>query len=122
MGPDRRTNVRNIVIVLALATAVWLLPGGDTGSRTIYNLLTVILTAGLMFFGYRLYMEHRTTLFGLDDRTRALLYGSLAVAVLAVVGTTRLWNQGGLGALTWFCLIGLAVWGVYRVWRSYRTY
>jgi hypothetical protein len=114
VGPDRRTNVRNVVIVLALATAVWLLPGGDSGSRTIYNLLTVILTAGLMFFGYRLYMEHRATLFG--------LYGSLALAVLAIVGTTRLWDQGGLGALVWFCLIGLAVWGVYRVWRSYRTY
>lgn len=122
VGPDRRTHVRNIVIVLALATAVWLLPGGGTGTQTIYNLLTVILTAGLMFFGYRLYMEHRSTLFGLDDRMRALLYGSLALAALAIVGTTRLWDQGGLGALVWFCLIGLAVWGVYRVWRAYRTY
>lgn len=122
MGPDRRTHVRNIVIVLALATAVWLLPGGGTGTQTIYNLLTVILTAGLMFFGYRLYKEHRTTLLGLDDRMRALLYGSLGLAVLAIVATTRLWNQGGLGALLWFCLIGLAVSGVYRVWRSHQTY
>ena len=55
---------------------MWLLPGGDTGSNTIYNLLTVILTAGLLFFAYRLYMEHRATIFGLGDRQRGILYGA----------------------------------------------
>ena len=71
MGPDRAKNVRNILIIVGLALVVWLLPGGDKGSNTIYNLLTVILTAGLLFFAYRLYMEHRATIFGLGDRTRA---------------------------------------------------
>ncbi len=122
MGPDRRTHVRNALIVLALAAAVWLLPGGGKGSAVIYTLLTVVLTAGLVFFGYRLYMEHRATLFGLSDRMRAILYGSIALATLAIVATGRLWNQGGLGALLWGCLIGLAVWGVYSVWRSYQEF
>lgn len=122
MGPDRNRHLLNVAILIALALAVWLLPGGDTGSATIYNVLMVVLWGGLLFFGYRLYMEHRMTLHSLDDRMRGLLYGSLALATLALVATSRLWNEGGFGALIWFALIGLAVWGMIAVWRAYREY
>jgi hypothetical protein len=122
VGPERLKHVRNIAIILVLAALVWLVPGGDTGSRTIYNLLTVILTAGLLFFGYRLYMEHRATLFGLGDRNRGRLYASVAVIVLALIATGRLWDEGGLGVLVWFGLIGMGAWGIYSVWRTYQTY
>ena len=122
MGPDRAKHVRNILIIIGLALVVWLVPGGGTGSSTIYNLLTIILTAGLLFFGYRLYMEHRATIFGLGDNQRALLYGSVAVATVALLATNRLWNDGGLGALVWFALFSLAGWGIYRVWKTYSEY
>jgi hypothetical protein len=122
VGPDRAKHIRNILIIVGLALIVWLVPGGGTGSSTIYNLLTIILTAGLLFFAYRLYMEHRATIFGLGDNQRAWLYGSLALASLAILATSRLWDEGGLGALIWFGLIALAVWGVYRVWREYSEY
>ena len=122
MGPDRAKHLRNIAIIVALALVVWLLPGGDTGSNTVYNLLTVILTAGLLFFGYRLYMENRATIFGLGDNQRALLYGSVALAVLVLLATSRLWDEGGAGALIWFLLLSLAAWGIYRVWRAYSEY
>ena len=122
MGPDRAKHIRNILIIVGLALVVWLVPGGGTGSNTIYNLLTILLTAGLLFFGYRLYMEHRATIFGLGDQQRAVLYGSLTMAALALLATSRLWNEGGLGALIWFALIALAAWGVYRVWREYSEY
>ncbi len=122
MGPDRAKNIRNILIIVALAVVVWLVPGGGTGSSTIYNLLTIILTAGLLFFGYRLYMEHRATIFGLGDNQRAWLYGSVALATLALLATSRLWDEGGAGVLIWMLMIGLAVWGVYRVWREYSEY
>ena len=122
MGPDRNRHIRNILIIVALALAVWLLPGGDTGSNTIYNLLTVILMAGLLFFGYRLYMEHRATIFGLEDRQRGILYGAVALACFAIIATSKLWDEGGLGAMLWFGLIGLAVYGMYSVWRTYQEY
>ena len=83
VGPDRNRHIRNVLIIIALALVVWLLPGGDTGSSTIYNLLTVILTAGLLFFAFRLYMEHRATIFGLEDRQRGILYGAVALAGFA---------------------------------------
>ena len=63
MGPDRNTNLRNIAIVLLLAVAVWQLPGGGTATNTISNVLGLLFAGGLVFLGYRMYMEHRTTLF-----------------------------------------------------------
>ena len=122
MGPDRNRHIRNVLIIVLLALAVWLLPGGNTGTNTVYNLLTVILTAGLMFFAYRLYMEHRATIFGLGDRQRAILYGCVAMAAFALIATSKLWDEGGLGALLWFGLIGLAAYGIYTVWRTYQEY
>jgi hypothetical protein len=122
VGPDRAKHIRNILIIVALALVVWLVPGGGTGSSTIYNVLTIILTAGLLFFGYRLYMEHRATIFGLGDNQRALLYGCVAVATVALLATNRLWDDGGLGALLWFALLSLAGWGIYRVWKAYSEY
>jgi hypothetical protein len=122
VGPDRAKHIRNILIIVGLALVVWLLPGGDEGSATVYNLLTVILTAGLLFFGYRLYMEHRATIFGLGDRQRGLLYGAIGLAAFAIIATSWLWNEGGLGALIWFGLLSLAAWGIYRVWRTYSEY
>jgi uncharacterized protein YacL len=122
VGPDRAKHIRNVLIIVGLALAVWLLPGGDTGSNTVYNLLTVILTAGLLFFGFRLYMEHRATIFGLEDRQRGILYAAVALAGFAIIATSKLWDEGGLGALIWFGLIGLAVYGMYTVWRTYQEY
>ena len=122
MGPDRAKHIRNILIIVGLALVVWLVPGGGTGSSTIYNLLTIVLTAGLLFFGYRLYMEHRATIFGLGDQQRGVLYGSVTLALLALLATSKLWNEGGLGVLIWMGLIGLAAWGMFRVWKTYSEY
>jgi hypothetical protein len=122
VGPDTGKHIRNIAIVLALSVAVWLVPGGGTASSTIYNVLMVVFTAGLLFFGYRLYMEHRMTLFSLDDRMRGLLYGSLALATITVVATSRMWDEGGLGGMAWLVLLAIAAWGLVVVWRASREY
>ena len=122
MEPDRNRHIRNVLIIVGLALAVWLLPGGETGSNTVYNLLTVLLTAGLLFFGYRLYMEHRATIFGLGDRQRGILYAAVALAAFAIIATAKLWDEGGLGALLWIGLLALSGYGIYSVWRAYQEY
>jgi hypothetical protein len=119
---ERGKHLRNIAIIVALALVVWLLPGGDTGAATISNLLSVIFLAGLCFFGYRLYMEHRITLFDLDDRLRTILYVSAGMLVLALIATGRMWNSGGPLILLWFAMIGAATYGGYVVFRSVRQY
>ena len=119
---ERNKHIRNVAIILLLAAIVWGVPGGDTASATISNLLSVVLLAGLLFFAYRLYMEHRTTLFMLEDKVRALLYGSLVLIALALIASRRLWDEGGLGVLVWLALIGAGVYGCVTVYRASREY
>jgi hypothetical protein len=122
VGPDRNTLLRNFGIVILLAVAVWQLPGGGTATVTVNNVLGLLFAGGLVFFGYRTYMERRTTLFMLEDRARALLYGSIGLIALALVATRRLWDDGGLGVLLWLALIGAGVWGCVTVYRASREY
>jgi TRAP-type C4-dicarboxylate transport system permease small subunit len=121
MGPERNTHIRNVAIIIALAVAVWLIPGGAEASAVIGNVLSIIFIAGLLFLGYRLYMENRSTIFGLEERQRGILYGSVALAAITLVATRQMW-EAGIGGLIWLVLMGAAVWGVYSVWRAYREY
>jgi hypothetical protein len=120
---ERGKNLRNIAIIVGLALAVWLVPGGDSASRTISNLLTVIFVAGLLFFSYRMYMEHRETIFSLPERQRGILYAAVALATITIVATGRMWDEGGgLGAMLWLAFLVLSIYAVYSVWRAQREY
>jgi hypothetical protein len=122
VGPDRGKHLRNIAIILGLTLVVWLVPGGDAAGRTIDNLLGIIFLGGLLFFGYRLYMERRETIFGLEERQRGIFYASVALAAITLVATGRMWDEGGLGAILWLAFIALAAWGLVSTWRAYREY
>ena len=119
---DRTRTARNVVILLLLAAAVWRLPGGETGGRTISNLIGIVFWGGLIFFLYRLYMERRATLMGWEDRLRVRLYASIGVMMFAIVATTRMFGFGSAGGLLWFALIGVAVWGIFTAFRASRSY
>jgi hypothetical protein len=122
VGPDRGKHLRNIAIILLLAVAVWKVPGGGTASVTVSNVLSVLFVGGLLFLAYRIYMERRDVIVGLEDRQRGILYGSLALAVFTLIATGKMWNGGGVGTLVWLVLMCLALYGVYYVWRAYRSY
>jgi hypothetical protein len=122
VGPDARKHLRNIAIILVIAVAVWKLPGGGTAANTIGNVFSVFFIGGLFFLGYRLYMERRGTIHGLEERQRGLLYGALALAAFALIATRRMWDAGGLGALIWIAMLGAAGYAVYSVWRAHTTY
>jgi hypothetical protein len=122
VGAETGKHLRNIAIIIGLALAVWLVPGGDTASRTISNLLSVLFIGGLLFFGYRLYMEHRETIFGLPERNRGILYAAVALATITLVATGRMWDEGGLGAMLWLAFMVIAIWALFSVWRAYREY
>src|SRR3954468_14154383 len=101
MAPDPNKHLRNVAIVILLAVIVWQVPGGGTASLTISNLLGIIFIGGLLFFGYRIYMENRETIFGLEERQRGILYASLALIAITLIATSRMWDAGGLGAILW---------------------
>ena len=122
MGPDRNRHLRNFAILILIAVAVWQLPGGGTAVGVVNNVLGLLFAGGFVFLGSRLFMEHRSSLFILEDKVRALLYGSLVLIALALVATGRLWNEGGLGALVWLMLIGAGAYGCLAVYRASREY
>ena len=59
----------------------------------------------MLFFGYRMYMENRDTIFGLEERKRGVLYASVALIAITLIATSRMWDAGGLGAVLWLAFI-----------------
>jgi hypothetical protein len=112
---------RNAAIVALLALGVWALPGGGTAADFVAALLFVLLTIGLGVFAGRMYLEHRVAIYSLGDRHRALLYGSVGVAVWTLAAGPRLFDSG-LGTLLWFALMGGASYALYLVYRHAREY
>ena len=122
MGPDRGKHLRNIAIVVLLAVALWKIPGGDRAGATVSNVLSLIFVGGLLFFGFRIYMENRETIFGLEERQRGILYAACALIAITLVATTRMWGAGGIGAIVWLMMLGAGVYALVGVWRAYREY
>ena len=122
MGPDRKTHLRNVAILLALAVVVWRVQAGREGADAIGNVLGILFLGGMLFLGYRLYMEHRTTIMGLEEPVRRILYASLTIAAFCIVATRRMWDAGGASILLWLALIGAAGYGVFYVVQRFRAY
>ena len=114
-------NVRNVLIVLALAGAVYALPGGGNTADTVAAVLSVLITASIAFFGYRMYRENRVALFSLGDRHRTILYASVGAIVVMMAARVRLFETGP-GALLWFAVVIAAVYGLVVVFRHFRSY
>lgn len=118
---DRMKTARNVAIVLLIAAAVFLLPGGGQAARTFEAVLLVGFGVGFGYLGLRLYRENRVAVHGLGDRHRATLYGAIALAAFVVIGQKRMWETS-LGELAWFALVGVVIYGLLDVYRHWRTY
>jgi hypothetical protein len=111
---------RNVLIVLALALAVYAVPGGGDTASFIGALLSTAILGALIFIVVRLYREHRLELWTLSDRWRGILYGAIGAAVFAMAARDRLWDTGA-GTLLWLAVIGTASYALVLVWRQYRS-
>ena len=98
------------------------LPGGRTSADFIGGLFSTLILASLVFAAWRMYREHRVSLYALGDKDRGILYGAVGAIVLAATGSGRLLRDGGPGALLWFVLIGGAIFALVRVYRNYKAY
>ena len=114
-------TTRNVLIVVALAGAVYAVPGGGQSAEFIRSLLSILIIASIAFFGWRLYREHRVAIFSLGDRHRGLLYGAIGTAVLTMAARERLWTTTA-GKLLWFAAIAAASYALVVVYRHYRSF
>jgi hypothetical protein len=109
-------------VVALIALALTVLPGGGSALDVALALLTVVFLAAIAFLGYRLYRQYHIDIETLEPNVRLALYGSLALAILTIVGTDRLFDAGGAGVIVWFALLALCSYGIYWVWTRYRSY
>ncbi len=109
-------------ILLLIALAITVLPGGGLALEAFFTLLLIAFFAGIALLGFRTYREHGLTLDAMEPRTRLILYGSLALAFLTFTASQRLFGIGAIGVLAWFALLGLCAYGVFWVYlRSRRV-
>lgn len=109
-------------LIALVALALTVLPGGGGALDVALTLLSIVFFTVIAVFGFRLFRQFRFELDSLADGDRALLYGSIGLAFLALCATARLFDAGGLGALGWIALLGLASFGIYRVYTRYRAF
>jgi hypothetical protein len=116
-------TLRNVAIVLLIAAAVFLLPGGGQAANAFEAVLLIGFGVGFGYLGLRMYREYRVTLHGLGDRHRAIFYGSVALIGFLIAGYSRMLDHSRtIFGVLWFVLLFTALYGlmlVYRRWRSY---
>ena len=109
-------------VVALVALVLTVLPGGGSALDVALAFLSILFLAAIAFLGYRLYRQYQIDIDSLEPNVRLALYGSLALAILTIVGTDRLFDVGGAGIVGWFALLGLCSYGIYWVWNQYRSY
>lgn len=114
-------HLRNFGIVALLALGVWALPGGGTAADLFGAALFVVITLGIGLLSGRFYLEHRSEISSLGDRWRALLYAAIAVVIVTLAATPKLFSSGP-GTVLWIALLAAAGYAVFRVFRHAREY
>jgi len=114
-------TLRNVLIVLAIAALVVLVPGGGTGASVATQAVSLAFLAALGWFASVMYRQHRATLYGLGDGRRAILYVAVGAAALVLTGTSRLWHSPG-GSVVWLLVIGGAAYAVFAIVWAARKY
>ena len=114
-------NVRNVLIIAALAGLVVALDRGGHGLNTAIQAVSLLFLAALGWFAMIMYRQHRSDLYALGEKRRTILYVALGIGALTLTATTKLWATAA-GELVWFVLIVGAAYAVFNVVWSARKY
>jgi len=111
-------NVRNVLIVLAIAAVVALVPGGGTTAGVVIQIVSLAFLASILWVASLMYRAHRIALFSLGDRRRAILYGAAGMLAITLTGTSQLWRTSS-GSVAWLVLVGGSVYaGGAVIWAA----
>ncbi len=112
---------RNVVLVLALAALVVVIPGGGAGANTAIQAIWLAFLGSFAWVAYVMYREHRLELLSLGDGKRAILYAAVAGGILTIVAGPRL-RATSTGTVIWIALLALAAYAVFAVVWAARRY
>ncbi len=114
-------NVRNLLIILVIAALVVAIPGGGTAASVATQAVSLGFLFAIAWIASRLYREHRTTIYSLGDRRRAIVYVALGAVTLTLSASARLFATGP-GTVAWLVIVAGAAFTVFAVFRSARQY
>ena len=114
-------GVRNVLIVLVLAAAVWAIPGGGTAAGIVAAFISVGFAVGIWLALSFVYRNFRSTIYGLGDQNRGMLYGGLAGLLFAGAAADRFFDTAG-GTLIWFAVLAASIFVLVLVFQRYRAY
>jgi hypothetical protein len=114
-------TARNILIVLALAAVVDLVPGGGTAADVVIQAISLIFLGALAWVVSLVYRERRNSLYSLGDRRRTILYCAIGALVVTLTATSRLWSTS-LGGVAWLVLMIGSIYAGATVLYSARRY
>lgn len=113
-------TARNVAIVMVLALGVAFVPGGGNVADAVFTALTMGFLAGISWLLYTLSRQNQLTLATLDDRRRAVFYGSFGMLAL-MIAADKLRESGG-GTVLWILLIAASVVAIWRIWSEANSY
>ena len=114
-------TLRNVVIVLAIAAVVDLVPGGGAAADVAIQAVSLVFLGALAWVVSILYRDHRNALFSLGDRRRTILYVAIGVLAVTLTATSRLWASSP-GSVAWLVLVAGAIYAGGTVLYSARRY
>jgi hypothetical protein len=115
------STARNVIIIVALAAIVAIVPGGGTGANVVSQAVFLAFLAAMGWFAMVTYRQHRTTLYSLGDARRAILYVAVGVAAVTLTATSRMWSSPA-GSVAWLVLMGAAIYAVFTIVWAARKY
>jgi TRAP-type C4-dicarboxylate transport system permease small subunit len=107
--------------VLLIALLVDVVPGGGTAASVVGQAVLLAFLASLGWFAMIMYRQNRTSIYGLGDTRRAIVYVAVGVAVVTLTATSRLWRSPA-GEVAWLVLLGGAIYAVVAVVVAARRY
>jgi uncharacterized membrane protein len=114
-----RKHARNIAIILLVAAAVDLLPGGGKAANTVLQAISLLFIATFGWFASIMYRQHRTSLYSLGDKRRAVLYASAGALLLVL---SALYRVRGVTAVIALVVGAVAVYAIFAIVWSARQY
>jgi hypothetical protein len=112
---------RNILIILLIALAVWAVPGGGIAAGVVGQIISVAFLVAIWFALVYVYRNFRTTIHGLGDQHRGMLYGGLAAILFLGASADRFFDTSAL-TLVWFVILGAAAYCLIETFRHWREY
>jgi hypothetical protein len=112
-------NARNVGIILLLALAVDLIPGGGKAANTFQQAVYLVFLGTLVWVASIQYRQHRASLYSLGDNRRAILYASLGAVVLVL---SALWRVSGASAVVALVVAGAAIYAIVTIYVGAKQY